>query len=81
MALLDARRSIEMFNKVEVPILGIVENMSIHICANCGHEEEIFGYGGGAKLASQYQTEVIGRLPLDIDIRERADAGAPIIGS
>ena len=80
-ALLDARRAIEMFNKVEVPILGIVENMSIHICANCGHEEEIFGFGGGEKLASQYQTEVIGRLPLDIDIRERADAGAPIIGS
>ena len=80
-ALLDARRAIEMFNKVEVPILGIVENMSIHICANCGHEEEIFGCGGGEKLASQYQTEVIGRLPLDIDIRERADAGAPIIGS
>ena len=80
-ALLDARRAIEMFNKVEVPIIGIVENMSIHVCKNCGHEEEIFGCGGGEKIAAQYKTEVIGRLPLDIDVREQTDVGKPIVDS
>ncbi|MBE65985.1 MAG: iron-sulfur cluster carrier protein ApbC [Gammaproteobacteria bacterium] len=80
-ALLDARRAIEMFNKVEVPVIGIVENMSVHVCKNCGYEEEIFGSGGGEKLASQYQTEVIGRLPLDIGVRELTDAGRPIVDS
>ena len=80
-ALLDARRAIEMFNKVQVPVVGIVENMSVHVCKNCGHEEEIFGSGGGEKLASQYRTEVIGRLPLDIGVRERTDAGRPIVDS
>ena len=81
MALLDARRAIEMFKKVEVPIIGIVENMSVHICEKCGHEEEVFGSGGGVRLATEYKTEVIGRLPLDIGVRERTDAGKPIVQS
>lgn len=80
-ALLDARRAIEMFNKVKVPVLGIVENMSVHVCKKCGHQEEIFGSGGGDKLAAQYETEVIGRLPLDIGVRELSDAGRPIVDS
>ena len=80
-ALLDARRAIEMFKKVEVPIIGIVENMSVHICEKCGHEEEVFGSGGGVKLATEYKTEVIGRLPLNIGVRERTDAGKPIVQS
>ena len=80
-ALLDARRAIEMFKKVEVPIIGIVENMSVHICEKCGHEEEVFGSGGGVKLAMEYKTEVIGRLPLNIGVRERTDAGKPIVQS
>ena len=80
-ALLDARRAIEMFKKVEVPIIGIVENMSVHICEKCGHEEEVFGSGGGVKLATEYKTEVIGRLPLNIGVREKTDAGKPIVQS
>ncbi len=80
-ALLDARKGIEMFKKVGVPILGIVENMSIHVCSNCGHEEAIFGSGGGDKLSQDYGVDVIGRLPLDLIIRERMDAGNPLVAS
>ena len=80
-ALLDARKGIEMFRKVGVPILGIVENMSTHICSSCGHEEAIFGSGGGDRLAAEYGVEVIGRLPLDLDIREKTDAGNPVVAS
>ena len=80
-ALLDARKGIEMFRKVEVPVLGIVENMSVHICEKCGHEEEVFGSGGGLRLGTEYKTEVIGRLPLNIGVRERTDAGKPIVQS
>jgi ATP-binding protein involved in chromosome partitioning len=80
-ALLDARKGIEMFNKVNVPILGVVENMSIHICSECGHQEAIFGSGGGELLSKEYGVEVIGRLPLDISIREATDAGNPVVAS
>ncbi len=78
-ALLDARKGLKMFEKVEVPVLGIVENMSIHICSNCGHEEHIFGEGGGESMAKQHGVELLGALPLDIHIREEADGGKPSV--
>lgn len=78
-ALLDARKGLKMFQKVEVPVLGIVENMSTHICSNCGHEEHIFGAGGGGRMAEQYGVELLGELPLDIRIREQADGGKPTV--
>ncbi len=80
-ALLDARKGIEMFRKVDVPLLGVVENMSLHTCSNCGHEEAIFGSGGGESLSKEYGVEVIGRLPLDLTIRETTDAGNPVVAS
>jgi ATP-binding protein involved in chromosome partitioning len=80
-ALSDARKGIEMFKKVDVPILGVVENMSMHTCTNCGHEEAIFGSGGGEALSAEYGVEVIGRLPLDLTIRETTDAGNPVVAS
>lgn len=80
-ALLDARKGIEMFRKVNVPILGVVENMSMHICSNCGHSEAIFGSGGGERLAQDYGVDVIGRLPLDLSIREHTDAGTPLLAT
>jgi len=78
-ALLDARKGLKMFQKVEVPVLGIVENMSIHICSKCGHEEHIFGAGGGKSLAEQYGVQLLGALPLDIRIREETDGGKPTV--
>ena len=75
-ALLDAKKALKMFEKVNVPVLGIVENMSTHICTNCGHEEHVFGEGGGARMAAQYDVALLGSLPLDIRIREQADSGA-----
>ncbi len=78
-ALLDARKGLRMFEKVEVPVLGIVENMSTHICSACGHEEHIFGAGGGARIAEQYHAELLGELPLDIRIREQTDSGLPTV--
>ena len=78
-ALLDARKGFKMFEKVEVPILGIVENMSIHICSNCGHEEHIFGEGGGRRMAEQYGVRFLGALPLETRIREETDAGKPTV--
>lgn len=72
-ALLDATKGIELFNKVGIPVLGVVENMSTHICSNCGHEEQIFGIGGGDKLSEQYHIPLLGRLPLNAQIREHAD--------
>ena len=78
-ALSDARRGIEMFRKVEVPILGVVENMSIHVCSNCGHSEHIFGDGGASRLAEKYQVNLLGELPLDVSIREQCDEGKPAV--
>lgn len=78
-ALLDARKAIEMFHKVNIPVLGVVENMAVHSCSQCGHQEHIFGEGGGQKVASEYSTEVLGTLPLSLDIREQADAGKPSV--
>lgn len=68
-----------MFQKVEVPVLGIVENMSIHICSKCGHAEHIFGQGGGKSMSDQYGVELLGSLPLDIQIREETDNGKPTV--
>ena len=78
-ALIDARKGLKMFEKVGVPILGLVENMSTHICSNCGHEEHIFGEGGAAKMSKDYKVDVLGSLPLDIKIREHADSGKPTV--
>ena len=78
-ALLDARKGLKMFEKVEVPVLGVVENMSIHICSQCGHAEHIFGQGGGEKMCDQYNVDFLGALPLDISIRENADNGHPSV--
>jgi ATP-binding protein involved in chromosome partitioning len=78
-ALLDAKKGVEMFRKVNIPVLGVVENMATHICTNCGHEEHIFGEGGGKRIAEDYQTELLGALPLDLSIRENADAGRPSV--
>ena len=80
-ALLDAKKGIKMFEKVGVPILGIVENMAVHICSNCGHAEHIFGADGGKKMAAEYQMAYLGALPLDINIRLQADSGAPTVVS
>ncbi|MCO8613642.1 iron-sulfur cluster carrier protein ApbC [Burkholderia multivorans] len=80
-ALLDAKKGLKMFEKVGIPILGIVENMSIHICSNCGHEEHIFGAGGAERMAKDYGVTVLGSLPLDIAIRERADSGMPTVAA
>src|SRR3972149_627729 len=78
-ALLDAIKGLRMFEKVEVPVLGIIENMSTHICSQCGHEEHIFGEGGGQRMADQYNVDLLGSLPLDITIRENADGGRPSV--
>jgi len=78
-ALLDAKKGLRMFEKVGVPILGIVENMAIHVCSQCGHAEHIFGAGGAARMGAQYGVEVLGSLPLDIRIREQADSGRPTV--
>lgn len=80
-ALLDARKGLKMFEKVGVPILGVVENMSIHICSKCGHEEHIFGAGGGQSMCDDYGIPFLGALPLDIQIRQEADQGAPTVVS
>jgi len=78
-ALLDARKGLKMFEKVNVPVLGIVENMSTHICSQCGHEEHIFGSGGGEKMSTDYNVDFLGALPLDINIREQVDNGNPTV--
>ncbi|MDX1915084.1 MAG: iron-sulfur cluster carrier protein ApbC [Methylophilus sp.] len=78
-ALLDARKGLKMFEKVGIPILGIVENMSTHICSKCGHEEHIFGAGGGAVMAKDYNVDMLGSLPLDMGIRMQADSGKPTV--
>ncbi len=78
-ALADARKGLKMFEKVAVPVLGVVENMSIHVCSNCGHAEPIFGSGGGARMAQEYGVRLLGELPLDAHIREETDAGSPTV--
>jgi ATP-binding protein involved in chromosome partitioning len=78
-ALLDAMKGLKMFEKVGVPILGIVENMAVHVCSNCGHAEHIFGEGGAERMARQYDVELLGSLPLDIRIREQTDSGRPTV--
>ena len=80
-ALLDARKALKMFEKGEVPVLGIVENMAVHVCSNCGHAEHIFGSGGGARMSEQYDVPLLGSLPLDIRIREQADGGMPTVAA
>ena len=80
-ALLDARKGLRMFEKVDVPVLGIVENMSLHTCSACGHVEHIFGAGGGAAMAKQYGVDLLGELPLDIQIREGVDSGRPTVAT
>lgn len=78
-ALLDAKKAVEMFNKVNIPILGIVENMAVHQCSQCGHAEHIFGEGGGQRIAQDYGTQLLGALPLALSIREQADSGTPTV--
>ncbi|MBD3671185.1 MAG: iron-sulfur cluster carrier protein ApbC [Gammaproteobacteria bacterium] len=78
-ALIDAKKGLKMFEKVDVPVLGIVENMSIHICSSCGHEEHVFGTGGGDKMAEEFDVDMLGALPLDIHIREQSDSGKPSV--
>ncbi len=78
-ALLDARKGLQMFRKVSVPVLGIVENMSTFVCSHCGHEEPLFGSGGGAQMAADYDVELLGTLPLDRKIREQTDSGNPTV--
>jgi ATP-binding protein involved in chromosome partitioning len=78
-ALLDARKGLKMFEKVGVPIVGIIENMSTYVCPNCSHEEHIFGTGGGQKMCQEYGTDFLGALPLNLSIREQADAGRPTV--
>jgi ATP-binding protein involved in chromosome partitioning len=78
-ALLDARRGLKMFEKVDIPILGVVENMSMHVCSNCGHAEPIFGEGGGEKMCAEYGVELLGKLPLAMSIRAQADSGKPTV--
>ena len=78
-ATLDAKKALKMFEKVEVPVLGLIENMAVHVCSNCGHAEHVFGAGGGVKMAAQYGVPMLGALPLDIRIRERGDAGKPVV--
>ena len=78
-ALIDAKKALKMFEKVHVPILGIIENMSVHVCSKCGHSEHIFGQGGGDEMSRDYQVDVLGALPLDIKIREALDAGKPTL--
>ena len=78
-ALLDARKALKMFEKVDVPVFGVIENMSVHVCSNCGHADHIFGEGGGESMAAQYGVDLLGELPLDTAIREGMDSGKPVV--
>jgi len=80
-ALLDARKGIDMFNQLKTPIIGMIENMSTHICSNCGHEEHVFGHGGVAAEAAKLGVPLLAEIPLHLDIRVAADGGAPIVVS
>ena len=77
-ALLDARKGIEMFRRVSIPVMGIVENMSIYVCPECGHEDRVYGSGGGLSVAKEYGTELLGEIPLNSKVRECSDEGQPI---
>jgi ATP-binding protein involved in chromosome partitioning len=81
MATLDARKALKMFEKVDVAVLGLVENMAVHVCTQCGHAEHLFGAGGGARMAAQYGVPLLGSLPLELAIREQGDAGVPVVVS
>ncbi|QDW65902.1 iron-sulfur cluster carrier protein ApbC [Luteimonas granuli] len=78
-ATLDARKGLKMFEKVDVAVLGLVENMAVHVCTQCGHAEHVFGEGGGARMAEQYGVPLLGSLPLERRIREQGDAGVPVV--
>ena len=80
-ATLDAKKALKMFEKVQVPVLGLVENMAVHVCTKCGHAEHIFGQGGGERMAATYGVPLLGSLPLEIGIREQGDAGTPIVAA
>jgi ATP-binding protein involved in chromosome partitioning len=80
-ATLDARKALRMFEKVQVPVLGLVENMAVHTCSQCGHVEHVFGEGGGARMADQYGVPLLGSLPLELAIREQGDAGVPVVAA
>jgi ATP-binding protein involved in chromosome partitioning len=80
-AAIDARKGLAMFRKVAIPVLGVIENMSTHICTACGHEEAIFGAGGGDAIVRDFEVELLGRLPLDASIREQADSGNPTVAA
>jgi len=80
-ATLDAKKALKMFDKVNVTVLGLVENMAQHVCSNCGHVEHLFGHGGGEAMAAQYGVPLLGSLPLEISIREQGDAGVPIVAA
>lgn len=80
-ATLDAKKALRMFEKVEVPVLGLIENMAVHVCTQCGHAEHIFGQGGGERMAEKYGVPLLGSLPLEAGIREQGDAGVPIVVS
>jgi len=80
-ATLDARKALKMFEKVNVPVLGLVENMAVHVCSNCGHAEHVFGEGGGRRMAETYGVPLLGSLPLEIAIREQGDAGSPVVAA
>ena len=80
-ATLDARKALKMFEKLGIAVLGLVENMAVHVCSNCGHAEHVFGEGGGERMAAQYGVPLLGSLPLDASIREQGDAGTPIVAA
>ncbi len=80
-ATLDARKALKMFEKVQVPVLGLIENMAVHVCTNCGHVEHLFGQGGGERMAAQYGVPLLGSLPLEISIREQGDVGVPVVAA
>ena len=80
-ATMDARKALRMFEKVQVPVLGLIENMAVHVCRNCGHAEHVFGHGGGARMAAQYAVPLLGSLPLELAIREQGDLGVPVVAS
>ena len=80
-ATLDARKALKMFEKLGIAVLGLVENMAVHVCSNCGHTEHVFGEGGGERMAAQYGVPLLGSLPLDASIREQGDAGTPIVAA